>query len=94
MNNTCLGISVWIRKEHGENNPKRYAMLGGRNSLIMKRSISLRTSVRTLWGNIVWSWHVTWSGMAWYGHNMTRRGGSGHGAKACLLPDNEGPVYS
>lgn len=33
MNNKCLGISVWIRKYHGENNPKRYAMLGGRYSL-------------------------------------------------------------
>lgn len=48
MNDTCLGISVWIRKDHGENNPKRYDMLGGRHSLIMKRSISLSTSVRTL----------------------------------------------
>lgn len=48
MNNTCLGTSVWIRKDHGENNLKRYAMLGGLHSLIFQRSISLRTSVRTL----------------------------------------------
>lgn len=60
MNNTWLGISIWIRKDHGESNPKRYAMLGWRYSLIMKRSISL-SIVRE--HSLVLTHHVTWYGM-------------------------------